>query len=907
MRNRIKFLISLILFISISCHNQYFLREGEYKDDGRKYEGILEFQGDFNANDYHYDWTNRTSHLLKPIRELKLEITLECDKYLHFYVTDKNEARWEPLSTCDQYTERLKTCPKEKTLNDFGLYISENKEEPFYLSLTNKESGELIFTTENTDFIYTDVFISFAGLVTSNDVYGFGERYHQLKLGDGKFSMWPNDTSGIHEDFGDGGYNAMGIHPLGFHKTKEKSFIGLLFHNINAQDLVIKSNYAQGNNHVLLEHRTIGGVIDYYITINDTPDKALVSIHDVIGHPTPPPYWSLGFHQCRWGYSNDGDIRTVYENYLKNELPVDTFWGDIDILQDYRIFTLSNQFTGLPTLINELHGKNYHFIPIVDIGFPMNDVDEFYKRGKETNAFIQSNYTKQDLISHVWPGRAVFPDFYLNAGIDLWKYGMETYYKIVKFDGLWLDMNEPAMTEVDTIYRGERLPDGYTFDPQKNYYEYIPYIPGYKDDHATITGKTLSENSYSRAINENKFLYGYNFKPMMSYLQNQNTYKNLISILNKRPFILSRSTALGAGKYTFHWLGDNFSTYKDMRNGLNGIFQFQIYGIPMTGDDICGFIWDSWDELCSRWISLGAFFPFSRSHNFIGTRGQEPYAFGPDSHTLKSSKLAIRTKYSLLRYYYTELFKVSLGEKGSFFKPVFFNYYLDEDTTVSMDESFMIGDAFLIYPIFKEDTDDFEVFMPHDDWSYFPSGETYKTKTDWFGGYITLSGEYDQVHIFMRGGSIFPYQNTFDKFIPNSKALSGEKTDLYIIPDSETHMASGDIIFDNDEADTISKKNYYYVNINFSVKTLIFNTKNEMTSTYGNNDIYISKLKFFRMKYLKDQLKENKVTINYKTETRTLDFNVISDDIFEVDLSGLNIKYYEINEVSFAVNTEEKW
>ena len=129
----------------------------------------------------------------------------------------------------------------------------------------------------------------------------------------------------------------MGIHPLGFHKTSQNKFIGLLFNNINAQDIFIKSGYEEYENHVLLEHRTIGGVIDYYITINDSPDEALISIHDIIGHPLIPPYWSLGFHQCRWGYHSDKDIRNVYENYVAYELPIDTFWGDIDILQDYQI------------------------------------------------------------------------------------------------------------------------------------------------------------------------------------------------------------------------------------------------------------------------------------------------------------------------------------------------------------------------------------------------------------------------------------------------------------------------------------------------------------------------------------------------------------------------------------------
>ena len=117
-----------------------------------------------------------------------------------------------------------------------------------------------------------------------------------------------------------------------------------------------------------------------------------------------------------------------------HELPVDTFWGDIDILQNYRIFTLNvPNFAGLPNLIRELHEKNYKFVPIVDLGFPMTDVDEFYVRGKETNAFIKSNYTNQDLISYVWPGRAVFPDFFSSAGNDLWDYAMKKYYEFVKY------------------------------------------------------------------------------------------------------------------------------------------------------------------------------------------------------------------------------------------------------------------------------------------------------------------------------------------------------------------------------------------------------------------------------------------------------------------------------------------
>ena len=901
-----KFLILATLLLSISCYSQYYLTDPKYSEDGTKFSGVLYFQGEFNPDNYHYDWTaNNTKELLNPIERLNIQISLECDKYLHIYVTDAINKRWEnQFSISESYQEKIKTCSQTKTLKDFGLYISEETSEPFYITLINPENNELIFTTENTDFIYSDLFIGFGGFVSTNDIYGFGERYHELNLGDGKYTMWPNDTGGIHEDKGDGGYNAMGIHPLGFHRTSKNTFIGLLFNNINAQDIFIESGYDKWNNTVLLEHRTIGGVIDYYITINDTPDKALISLHDIIGHPMLVPYWSLGFHQCRWGYHSTQNIRDVYENYVAYELPIDTFWGDIDILQDYRIFTLNEKnFKDLPNLIYELHENNYKFVPIVDIGFPMKEEDEFYMRGKETNAFIKSNYTNEDLISHVWPGRAVFPDFFCNSGVELWKYAMERYYQTVKYDGIWLDMNEPAMIYVDDENRGELLPEGKTFDPNMNRYEYLPYIPGYRKDHPNIRTRSLSENSYSNSLNENEFLYGYNFKPLMNYIENMITNADIISITNKRPFILSRSTALGHGKYSFHWLGDNTADYEHMRNGVNGIFQFQIYGVPMTGDDICGFFNDSWDELCARWMSLGSFFPFSRNHNHADYKSQEPYVFGKNSLTYKSSKLALNMKYSLLRYYYTNLFKVSLGEKGSFFKPLFFEYYSDLNTTLDMAESFMIGDSFIIYPIYKNETDDIEVYMPKDDWNIFPTGEIYKSKGNWTGGKIKLSGEYNKIHIFMRGGKIFPYQNTFNKFIPNSKALNKEKTELYIIPDSETHIANGDIIFDNDEYDTLSSKNYYYIHIEFYMNMMLFSTNNEMKTNYENKDIYVSKLKFFRMKYLIENEKYDIARVELKNgKVVHVLINYLSEDIFEFDLSKNNIRFYEIDRVLFIKN-----
>lgn len=41
------------------------------------------------------------------------------------------------------------------------------------------------------------------------------------------------------------------------------------------------------------------------------------------------PFWSMGFHICRWGYPNSKGWATMWEKANQNNINFDTIWSDI--------------------------------------------------------------------------------------------------------------------------------------------------------------------------------------------------------------------------------------------------------------------------------------------------------------------------------------------------------------------------------------------------------------------------------------------------------------------------------------------------------------------------------------------------------------------------------------------------
>ena len=805
------------------------------------------------------------SNNIQEIGFLNVSINIEHSKYVHLKITDRNNMRWEvpnEILNSDYFSQN--NSPKDNNSIfrmetqspgfSFFLYLDENNNN----NNTNATLDKKIFYSFNTskNFLFSNNYITFESELTTDNIYGFGERIHKFKLDEGIYTIWPTDQENIYDD-GKGGKNLYGHQPIGLHKTKYKDlWLGFVFLNTNAQDLRI---HKKDDNTTTLTHITIGGIIDYYIIVDNSPENVLKDIHYLIGKPALPPFWSLGIHQSRRGYNNSNEFKNVYETYKAKKIPIDAMWLDIDGMYNYEIFTLNqNKFGELPKYVDEVIHKDYgYFVPILDMGISYNkdNLNKYAKIGDENNLFIKSGYTQKNLMGYSLAGITVFPDFFNPDVYKLWDTGLDDYYNIIKFDGIWLDMNEPSNIKKSGKCPGETFGRDKYCNVMKDLK--ISYLPGYTHNLNHLTTGTINLNGITY---NNQILY--NNKPLINIYQACYTFLNL-KYKNKRPFVLSRANTIGSGKFLFHWLGENFSQNKYIEYSISGIFNYNIFGMPFTGADICGFNGNANDKLCARWYNIGAFYPFSRNHNSKGSIEQYPWSFGENIE--KIIKRDIQYRYSLLRYYYSQLFLITLNERGSFFKPVMFEFPNDIYSYEDIESKIMIGESILICAFFDNDEKDKEFIFPNSNFNIYPSGETFLNYS--IDNSISLrkkklSGKISDLHIFVRGGSIIPFQDIFNKSVLNSYYLRQEKISLIINPDNEG-KAKGSLFFDCEEEDVIDNYKYIRMDMEFKNKTLTININKEINDhNYTNKDQNIQKIEIWRIDEILD-LNKTKIKDGY--------------------------------------------
>eukprot|EP01022_Parablepharisma_sp_SALTPOND_P020585 TRINITY_DN378_c0_g1_i4.p1 TRINITY_DN378_c0_g1~~TRINITY_DN378_c0_g1_i4.p1 ORF type:complete len:1843 (+),score=69.26 TRINITY_DN378_c0_g1_i4:3855-9383(+) len=731
---------------------------------------------------------------------LRVDMVSETKNRLHLTIRDhQDSSRWEvPLNTEDELTlqqeyQKPRFTPVNITHDRYSFILLDEQNAPVVASC-------------GTYFRYMEKYVSFELIVKSTRFFGLGERITNINLKEGTYTLFPK-----HEESSlDALENLSGMHPFLFFQLFDRSFAGLFLKTSTALEVKLSFGKTQSK----VRFTTVGGIIDLYIFYRGSAQFILKQYHQVIGKPELPPLWTLGYHHGKTGFRNVTEVKRMVELFHSHDIPLDAVWVDTDLLENGMNFiTDKERFGGLKEVVSELHKECINFVPVVKSGLKIDRWYWLYVNSNEAGCLIRTFDNKRNHYGMDQYGYIAYPNFMESKMCPIWQEGISRYYNETLFDGIFLTMNEPY-----NACNGDCLDEASTHP-----FDNLPFVPGTTPlNHSTLSMSAL----YSDRSNSYYELYMHSLN---SVLMANCTYSSLKSMNpSVRPFVVSTATFPGIQKFTSGHLSlSTASTWEHLHSSISTILNFNLFGLPLSGSSICGYYNNSTKKLCQDWARLGALYPLSVNFNSNQSVSQDPYEFS----MILRYKNAIRFKYSLLRFIYTKVFEAALYG-GSAIQPVCFEFPYDDLAYRTSDRTFMYGKELLVTsPI--QDEKEYSVYFPNAHWFSFPKGELlfkyHSHKQE--GTILQLSTNTEIPNVFLRGGSIVPYQDAITPKIKNVQELTKVPLTIIVALD-QNGKAKGTIAVDDGiSANTIKNKAYRYYAFTFSNRKL----KITLTKEEGNS------------------------------------------------------------------------
>lgn len=526
--------------------------------------------------------------------------------------------------------------------------------------------------------------------------YGFGEKAGFLNKRGEKLTMWNTDVYAPHNPETDPLYQSI---PFFLAHNLETSY-GLFFANTFRTVFDLKSKTDT------YSFSADGGQLDYYLFAGPTLRDVIMQYTQLTGRTPLPPKWALGYHQSRYSYESEAEVRALVQQFQEKDIPLSAVHLDIHYMKEYRVFTFDrDRFPQPSKLMEDLREAGIRTVTIVDPGVKADAEYEIYREGVEHNYFCK--YIEGDIyFGEVWPGKSAFPDF-SEMKVRKWWGEKHRFYQELGVSGIWNDMNEPAI-----------------FNETK-----------------TMDVAVIHENDGKRATHrEIHNLYG--------LLMAEATYEGLKQ-LNEgiRPFLLTRAGYSGIQRYAAVWTGDNRSFWEHLQMSIPMILNLGLSGVTFSGADVGGFAHDSNGELLVRWTQAAMFMPFFRNHSAIESIRQEPWAFGERYESI--IKRYIQERYRWLPYFYT-LFKEAEETGIPVMRPLFLEDEKD-DNTHDVHDQFMVGCSVVVAPIMQPSGTHRAVYLPEGIWVHYTSEKKFVG-----GKHHLVEARLDDIPVFIKEGTILP-------------------------------------------------------------------------------------------------------------------------------------------------------
>jgi alpha-glucosidase len=535
-------------------------------------------------------------------------------------------------------------------------------------------------------------------------LYGGGEVTGPLLRNGQNIKLWNTDNGAYGTDNGKRLYQT---HPWVLGVRKDGTAFGVIFNSSWKAELTTNSDK--------ISYDSEGALFQVYIIDRKSPQEVLKGLAELTGTIEMPPLWALGYHQCRFSYESEEKVRYIAKTFREKNIPCDAIWMDIDYMEGYRVFTFNNKnFPDPKTLNDDLHKKGFKTVYMIDPGVKVDPTYSVYQSGTANDVWVKQPNGKE-YHGKVWPGDCAFPDFTIPRTREWWA-GLYKDFMRTGIDGIWNDVNEPAVNDND-------LPVNLRLGT-------MPYNTPHRGGGKLPAGPhLLYHNAYGR------------------YMVEASRNGILAANPEKRPFVLTRANMLGGQRFAATWTGDNAADPKFMKLSVPMSLTLGLSGQPFSGPDIGGFLENTSGDLWAQWVGFGAFLPFARGHACAGTNDKEPWAFGSDIEN--TSRIALERRYRLLPYLYTLFYKAH--KTGiPVMSPVFFDDVKDMRLR-SEEQAFLLGDKLLVIPSFAKNP-----ALPRGIWENMPLVEGEQ------------SDPY-QAKLLIKGGSIIPagkiVQSTTEKLL----------------------------------------------------------------------------------------------------------------------------------------------
>lgn len=523
-------------------------------------------------------------------------------------------------------------------------------------------------------------------------LYGTGEVTGPLLRNGRVVECWNTDAYG----YGDEAPSLYQAHPWVLAVRADGTAFGVLADTTYRCQIDLSSS---------IVFRADGPAFPVVIIDRPSPQDVVTTLADLTGRMPLPPKWALGYHQCRYSYYPDSRVMEIARGFRDRDIPCDVIWHDIDYMQDFLCFTFHRDHFPDPARHNtDLHALGFKSVWMIDPGigadpakFPPRGYSVF-ESGTAGDHWVKRADRQTVYQGEVWPGWCVFPDF-TRASTRSWWAGLYRDFMATGIDGVWNDMNEPAVFNVSS--------------------------------------KTMPEDNWHRADDAlggpGPHARFHNVYGMLMVRASREGIQAARPDL--RPFVLSRANYIGGQRYAATWTGDNSADWYHLEASIPMVLNLGLSGQPFTGPDIGGFAGNGDGALFARWMGFGALLPFARGHTGKENIDKEPWSFGPAVE--QTSRLAIQLRYRLLPYIYT-LFEEASRTGLPVARPLFF-FDPRDPALRSEDDAFLLGADLLVAAQMMPDRTRTPV-LPRGIWRPF----------------TLVDRDDDLPALYLRGGAILP-------------------------------------------------------------------------------------------------------------------------------------------------------